>query len=112
MGRGGKTGSRFLITSLLVLFTLNPNMLVFLWSVISDDERENLSIWDEDLVDLGGGGLPGAPLGGGGRAGTVFPSPGLVRESKAELDSHQNTIIIIIIVHYQMVPQAFPGVCR
>lgn len=44
---------------------------------MSDDERQKLSVCDEVLVHFGGGGLPGAPLGGGGRGGMFFPSTGL-----------------------------------
>lgn len=44
---------------------------------MSDDDREKLFFCNESLEDFGGGGRPGAPLGGGGRAGMIFPSTGL-----------------------------------
>lgn len=54
-------------------------MLFFLLGAMLEVDRERASFWEEVLAaeSFGGGGLPGTPLGGGGRAGTIFPSTGL-----------------------------------
>lgn len=83
LGRGGKAEPCFLKSSLFVFLIPNPSTLDFLWSVTSDDERGTLSVSDESLVDFGGGGLPGAPLGGKGRDGMIFPWTGLEIMKKA-----------------------------
>lgn len=57
----------------------NLNLLGLLSGAMSEVDRERASFWEEVLVveSFGGGGLPGTPLGGGGRAGTIFPFAGL-----------------------------------
>lgn len=47
---------------------------------MSDEDRQKGSFCEEGVFvpeSFGGSGLPGIPLGGGGRAGMIFPSTGL-----------------------------------
>lgn len=66
-------------TELFVLLGPNLNLLAFLSEQMSDVDRERASFWEEVLAaeSFGGGGLPGTLLGGGGRAGIIFPFTGL-----------------------------------